>query len=130
MAFCLSLVLLGAARSGSAHHSGAMFDRTRVIDITGVVKEFLWTNPHSSFKVEVPGVDGGAAQLWFIEMNATSNLVHDGWKKTTIKPGDQVTVTINPLRDGRPGGWFLAITLPNGAKLGTVPSAPAEGAAP
>ena len=95
-----------------------MFDRTRVIEITGVVKEFAWTNPHSSFKVEVK------EQLWSIEMNGTSNLVHEGWKRNTIKPGDKVTVTINPLRDGRPGGWFVSITLPNGAKLGTA-AAPA-----
>ncbi len=105
-----------------------MFDRSRTIEISGVVKEFLWTNPHSSFKVEVPGTDGGEAKVWFIEMNATSNLVHEGWKKNTIKPGDRVTVTVNPLRDGRPGGWFIAITLPNGSKLGTA-AAPAGGQA-
>ena len=96
-----------------------MFDRTRVIEISGVVKEFAWTNPHSSFKVEVPGSGGGEAQLWAIEMNGTSNLVHEGWKRNTIQPGDKVTVSVNPLRDGRPGGWFIGITLPNGSKLGT-----------
>jgi hypothetical protein len=102
-----------------------MFDRTRVIEISGVVKEFAWTNPHSSFKVEV------ADQTWSIEMNGTSNLVHEGWKKTTIKAGDKVSVTINPLRDGRPGGWFVSIKLPNGATLGTAAaaSAGAEGSA-
>ena len=90
-----------------------MFDRARVIEISGVVKEFAWTNPHSSFKVEVED------QLWSIEMNGTANLVHEGWKKTTIKPGDKVTVSVNPLRDGRPGGWFVGIMLPDGSKLGT-----------
>ena len=118
-AFCLAIVLLGASPPAWVHHSGAMFDRTRVIEISGVVKEFSWTNPHSSFKVEVPGAAGSEAQLWSIEMNGTSNLVHEGWKRNTIKPGDQVTVSVNPLRDGRPGGWFVAITLPNGSKLGT-----------
>lgn len=108
------------------HHSGAMFDRARTVEINGVVKEFSWTNPHSSFKVEVPSAQG-EPQLWAIEMNGVSNLVHEGWKRSTIKPGDKVTVTVNPLRDGRPGGWFVSITLPSGDKLGTTaaPSGPA-----
>ena len=111
-ALCLAAVLLCASPPAWVHHSGAMFDRTRVIEISGVVKEFAWTNPHSSFKVEVED------QVWSIEMNGTSNLIHEGWKKTTIKPGDKVTVSVNPLRDGRAGGWFVGIKLPNGATLG------------
>jgi translation initiation factor IF-1 len=100
-----------------------MFDRARTIDITGVVKEFLWVNPHASFKVEVQD-EKGETKLWYIEMNGVSNLVHEGWKRSTIKPGDKVTVTVNPLRDGRPGGWYLGITLANGQKLGTPGAAP------
>jgi hypothetical protein len=100
-----------------------MFDRERVIQLNGVVKEFLWTNPHASFKVEVQGAQG-ATQLWLIEMNGTANLVHEGWKRSSIKPGDKVTVTVNPLRDGRPGAWYLGITLANGTKLGTPASSP------
>lgn len=123
-ALCLAIVFLGASPPAWVHHSGAMFDKTRTIQISGVVTEFLWTNPHSSFKVDVDST------VWFIEMNATSNLVHEGWKKNTIKPGDKVSVTINPLRDGRPGGWFIGITLPNGSTLGTPGAAPAAGAAP
>jgi hypothetical protein len=114
----LALAASGAAPPASAHHSGAMFDRTRVIEIRGVVKALAWTNPHASFKVEVPGSSGGEAQLWFIEMNGVSNLVQEGWKRTTIKPGDQVSVKVNPLRDGRFGGWYLSITLADGKTLG------------
>jgi len=114
------MVLLGASPTAWVHHSGAMFDRTRVIEIKGVVTEFAWTNPHSSFKVEVDN------QVWAIEMNGTSNLVHEGWKKNTIKPGDKVTVTVNPLRDGRPGGWFVGIQLQNGSTLGTPAGVAAE----
>jgi len=130
MALCLSIFLLGLSPPAWVHHSGAMFDRGRVIEINGVVKEFSWTNPHSSFKVEVPGSGEGQAQLWSIEMNGTANLVHEGWKRNTIKPGDKVTVSVNPLRDGRPGGWYVSITLPDGKKMGTsaAPGATAEGA--
>src|SRR5690349_16712955 len=69
-ALCLSIGFLVAAPPAWVHHSGAMFDRSRTIEISGVVKEFLWTNPHSSFKVEVPGANGAEAQVWSIEMNA------------------------------------------------------------
>ena len=116
VALGLALALFGASSAAWTHHSGAMFDRSRTIEITGVVKEFMWTNPHASFKVEVPSAQG-EAQLWFIEMNGVSNLVHEGWKRSSIKPGDRVTVTVNPLRDGRPGGWYLAIKLANGDVL-------------
>ena len=99
------------------HHSGAMFDRSKEMKITGTVSEFQWTNPHASFKVDVLGADG-KTETWSIEMNGPNNLIRAGWKRTTIKPGDKVTVTINPLRDGRPGGWYLGITLADGRTLG------------
>jgi uncharacterized protein DUF6152 len=91
-ALYLGIALVCVVPASWAHHSGAMFDKTRTIQIRGVVKEFLWTNPHASFKVEVPGA-GGEPQLWLIEMNAPGNLVHEGWKRNTVKAGDQVTVT-------------------------------------
>jgi len=118
-ALYLGIALVCVVPASWAHHSGAMFDKTRTIQIRGVVKEFLWTNPHASFKVDVPGA-GGEPQLWLIEMNAPGNLVHEGWKRNTIKAGDQVTVTVNPLRDGRPCGWYVAIKLPDGSSLQSI----------
>jgi hypothetical protein len=125
IAATLGLVMasLGGPAAAWAHHSGAMFDRTRTIEITGIVKEFMWTNPHASFKVEVTTPEG-QTQLWFIEMNGVSNLVHEGWKRSSMKVGDKVTVTVNPLRDGRPGGWYLAVKLANGTKLGSADAGP------
>ena len=113
----LAVVLLVVAAPAYVHHSGAMFDRTRQTQITGTVTEFQWTNPHASFKVDVLGADG-KTETWSVEMNGPNNLIRAGWKRTTIKAGDKVTVTINPLRDGRPGGWYLGITLPDGRTLG------------
>ena len=99
-----------------AHHSGAMFDSERTQTISGKVTEFNWVNPHSSFKVEVQDQDGKSA-IWAIEMNTPQNLVRNGWKRTTIKPGDEVTVVVRPLRDGKPGGSYVSITLADGTKL-------------
>ncbi len=121
----LGAIFMVASPPAWVHHSGAMFDRTRTIQITGIVTEFNWANPHSSFKVEVTG-GGGKVETWAVEMNGPNNLVHEGWKRTTIKAGDKVTVTVNPLRDGRPGGWYVAIALPDGKSLNSN-DAPAGG---
>jgi hypothetical protein len=113
------ITLLGAlalATAAFAHHSGAMFDSTREQSLAGTITEFNWVNPHSSFKVSVKGADGTEV-VWAIEMNGPQNLVRQGWKRTTIKAGDKVTVLVHPLRDGKPGGSFVAITLPDGTKL-------------
>lgn len=113
----LGVALLAFAAMASAHHSGAMFDREKQMTITGTVTEFTWTNPHASFRVDVPNAQG-KVESWAIEMNSPNNLVHAGWKRSTLKPGDKVTVKINPLRDGRPGGLYIGITLPDGKYLG------------
>lgn len=108
-----------AALPALAHHSGAMFDSSKTATITGTITEFNWTNPHSSFKVEVQGADG-KPEIWAIEMNSPGNLVRTGWKRTTLKPGDKVTVTVRPLRDGKPGGSYMSITLADGTVLDGV----------
>ena len=108
--------LLGTAVA-FAQHSGAMFDSAKEQTLVGTISEFNWVNPHSSFKVNVKGADG-ADVVWAIEMNAPQNLVRQGWKRTTLKSGDKVSVVVHPLRDGKPGGSFVAITLADGTKLG------------
>jgi len=109
-------VLMVAATAALAHHSGAMFDAAHEQTLVGTITEFNWVNPHSSFKVNVKGADG-ADVVWAIEMNAPQNLVRQGWKRSTLKNGDKVSVVVHPLRDGKPGGSFVAITLPDGTKL-------------
>jgi Family of unknown function (DUF6152) len=113
----LAIALLGTSAPAWVHHSGAMFDSAKEQTLAGTITEFNWVNPHSSFKVSVKGNDG-ADVVWAIEMNAPQNLVRQGWKRTTIKSGDKVSVVVHPLRDGQPGGSFVAITLANGTKLG------------
>jgi len=109
-------VLMVAATAALAHHSGAMFDAAHEQTLVGTITEFNWVNPHSSFKVNVKGADG-ADVVWAIEMNAPQNLVRQGWKRSTLKNGDKVSVVVHPLRDGKPGGSFVAITLADGTKL-------------
>jgi hypothetical protein len=113
----LGALLLAVSTPAYVHHSGAMFDRNKEIKLTGTVSQFNWTNPHASFKVDVTSADG-KVETWAIEMNGPNNLMRSGWKRTTLKIGDKVTVTVNPLRDGRLGGWYVGITLPDGKYLG------------
>jgi hypothetical protein len=111
-------LILAFSTPAFVHHSGAMFDREKVVTVTGTVTEFNWQNPHASFRVDVPNAKG-QTESWAIEMNSPNNLVHIGWKRSSIKAGDKVTVKINPLRDGRPGGLYIGITLADGKYLGT-----------
>jgi uncharacterized protein DUF6152 len=100
-----------------AHHSGAMFDDQKFVALQGEVTEFNWTNPHSSIKVAVRGAGGGEPVVWAIEMNSPGNLIREGWKRTTLKPGDKVAVLVNPLRDGKPGAIYRAVRLADGTYI-------------
>ena len=109
--------VLLVAGSVFAHHSPVMFDRSKKQTITGAVKEFVWTNPHASIQVEVVNAQG-QAEVWGVEMNSPNNLVKQGWKSTTLKGGDKVSVVGNPLRAGEHGLLFLSIKLADGRVLG------------
>jgi hypothetical protein len=113
---CVSALLLMAAGAASAHHSGAMFDRDKQVPLTGTVVQFEWTNPHSWIEIEVPN-DNGGTDKWSVECNSPNNLAKQGWKSTTLKPGDKVTILIHPLRNGDKGGRFMSVKLPDGSLL-------------
>jgi hypothetical protein len=100
-----------------AHHSFAMFDQKKNVTLKGTVSEFQWTNPHAFIHIDVPNGSGGK-QEWQVELNSPNNLKRQGWKSTSVKPGDEVTLVLNPLRDGSRGGLFVSITLPDGTVLG------------
>jgi hypothetical protein len=109
-----ALLLSGAfiATSGAvlAHHSFAMFDQENPIELEGVVQEFKFTSPHT-FIILVVKQQDGSAQAWSLEGGAPSALVRDGWSSKTIKPGDELKMTIEPLRSGAPGGaWNVGRT--------------------
>jgi len=111
-----------------AHHSPAAFDRSKEVKLVGTVKEFRWQNPHTWIEVLVPD-DKGKDVLWGVELTSPTYLIRAGWKSNTIKPGDKVTITVNPVRSGEPAGIFRSLTLADGrvlterpARLGTADS--------
>jgi hypothetical protein len=111
-------VALSVGRGGSAlaHHSFSMFDMKATKTITGTVKQFEWTNPHTWLWIMVPN-DKGDLEQWGIEGMSPNFLGRRGWSKNTLKPGDKISVDIHPLRNGEKGGTFLNVTLPDGKQL-------------
>ena len=117
---CLALIVTTAG-SLLAHHSPVMFDRTVRKTLVGKVVEFAWTNPHSSIQLDVPGANG-SVERWGVEMGSPNSMAKAGWKSTLLKAGDTVTVVVNPLKSGEPGGIFVSITLADGRTLGGRPT--------
>jgi hypothetical protein len=113
---CVAALVCLLAASALAHHSFAMFDRSKETTIVGTVAEFQWTNPHSWIELDVPN-ENGPADRWSIELNSPNNLARQGWHSTSVKPGDKISVIIWPLRSGEKGGLFISLTLPNGQVL-------------
>jgi hypothetical protein len=119
MAFLKALTIAGVVLSGpvAAHHSFAMFDQKKTLTLKGTVTEFQWTNPHAFIHIDVPNGSGGKVE-WQVELNSPNNLKRQGWRSTSVKAGDEVTLIMNPLRDGKRGGLFVSVTLPDGTVLG------------
>ncbi len=112
----LCAFLIVAAGNASAHHSFAPFDLTKEKTITGTVSKFEWTNPHSWVWVDVPNEKGGV-DSWAVEGMSPNYLARRGWTKTTLKPGDKITLSVRPLKSGENGGMFVRETLADGRVL-------------
>jgi Family of unknown function (DUF6152) len=103
--FGIGLVAMSDAAVG--HHSVVMFDREHPIQLTGVVREFKFTNPHAFIALEVTGKDA-LPVIWNLEGDSVNSLKWDGWSSQTLKPGDELRITVEPLRSGAPGGVWHA----------------------
>ena len=100
-----------------AHHSPAAFESEKSVTLTGTIKEFRWQNPHSWIEVLVPN-EKGEEVLWAVELTSPTYLIRAGWKSTTLKAGDKVTVVGRPLKSGEPGSAiFTSVTLADGQTL-------------
>ncbi len=109
-----------AALPVAAHHSFVMFDTTKQVKLTGTVTSFEWTNPHTYIEIDATDEAGGVKH-WSIELGSPSILRNSGWNHGTLKSGDKITLLINPLKNGMPGGLLLQANLPDGRKLGNGP---------
>ena len=108
------IVLLWSALASApafAHHSRAMYDNLKTIELTGVVKEFQFIFPHSWLMVDVAD-KSGKTTTWAVEAAGPPSLTRSGIHKGDLPPGTKVTIKINPLRNGQPRGlWQEVIRL-------------------
>jgi uncharacterized protein DUF6152 len=96
-----------------AHHSFAMFDSENQIKLKGKVTDFQWSNPHVYIEIDVPEEKSGH-KVWTIECANPGILNRIGWKFNMIKPGDELTIIVAPLRTGEPGALLKQVTLSDG----------------
>ena len=114
---CCAIAITTATVALSAHHSPVMFDRSVRKTLVGTVVEFAWMNPHASIQLDVKNESGGTDR-WGVELGSPNSMVRNGWRSSLLKPGDKVTVVVNPLKSGEFGGIFVSITLADGRTLG------------
>jgi hypothetical protein len=114
----LTLAVLLASSAACGHHSVAMFDSTRHLTLDGTVREFQWGSPHCYIQLLVKA-DTAQTQEWSLEMGAPMYLYRLGWRPSTLKAGDKISVKIMPLRDGTHGGLLVHATTADGRQLGS-----------
>ena len=109
----LALLAPGSGVTVLAHHSHAMFDVKKEVTLTGTISKVAFRNPHVMVFLDVKGQDGQTVS-WTVEMSTVENEQRRGLFPSLLKPGDMITVKLNPLRDGRPGGNYTSLTTADG----------------
>jgi hypothetical protein len=112
-----------------AHHSSAAFDTGKKLTLKGTVVEWVYANPHCMLIVDVKGEDGQVVQ-WTAETQPPASVFPAGYRKDTFKAGHQVTITVEPFKDGRPYGRILQAVLDDGKVLGAEAPPSSAGATP
>jgi hypothetical protein len=112
-----------AAAGGAAmgHHSLVMYDREHPIELVGTVRAFKFISPHTIIVLEVPGKDAQPV-VWNLEGDSPNSLHWEGWSSQSLRPGDEVRLTVEPLRSGAPGGGWHArsATYKDGTQIAVV----------
>jgi hypothetical protein len=109
-----ALAVAALAAPALGHHSFAMFDADKTITLQ--VKEFEWTNPHAWLRVIVND-ETGKPVVWALELSSPARLVTMGMRADSVRPGDAVSVTFHPMKDGARGGQFIQAVLPGGKQV-------------
>ena len=99
-----------------AHHGAATFDTANEVTLKGTVTEWTWFNPHCFLKFDVKDASG-AVKTWAVEAGNPTDMAKRGWKRTSFKAGDEVTVTLQPVKTGAPVGRIRSVVLASGETL-------------
>ena len=112
----ISLAAFAVSAPVFAHHGNSAYDSSKSVTLKGTVTEWWWANPHCLLMFDVKG-DNGQVAHWIVETQAPINMIPVGWSKESFKPGDQVTVVVEPAKNGKPVGRIREVTLPDGKTL-------------
>jgi len=114
--FSLAIALLSAAGTSFAHHGAAAFETSKTITMKATVTDWFWANPHCFVKFDYKN-DKGELEHWVVETSNPPDMTNKGWTIHTLKQGDEVTVTVYPVKNGKTVGRLITIQLPNGQTL-------------
>jgi hypothetical protein len=118
-ALAVAAGLLSASSPLPAHHGTATLDTSKTLTLKGNVTEWDWSNPHCLLQFDIKD-EGGQVVHWIAETQNPAEMVSLGWGKDSFKPGDEVTVSLMPVKNGRPYGRVKQIALPGGKTFVTV----------
>jgi hypothetical protein len=121
----LAVGLLIVSGPVAAHHSSAVFDPNKRVTVTGIITEWFWANPHCLLSFDVKGADGQIVK-WVAETQAPPNMIPYGWSRQSFKPGEEVAITMEHARSGKPVGRLLWAQWPDGRRLSIGPGAGAQ----
>jgi Family of unknown function (DUF6152) len=110
-----------------AHHGAAALDTGKEVTLKGTVTEWIWSNPHCFLQFDSKD-DTGTVRNWAVETQNPTAMTQRGFSRTLFKAGDEVTVIIEPVKNGQPIGRLLTVLLPNGQKLVAAPPTTLENA--
>ena len=105
----------------SAHHGGAAFDTGKKVTLKGTVTQWIYQNPHCLISLDVKGEDGNVTR-WVAETQAPGIMYPAGYRKDSFKPGDEITVVLEPVKNGRPVGRIQTVVTATGWTLGGIQS--------
>ena len=114
------LMIAGLGARPSAHHAFTMFDMDKEVTYKGVVVEYMWSNPHVHFTLDIkpgPGVDPATIGRWDVESASTNIMARQGWTRASLKPGDAITLVGNPMKDGSKGIHIFYLIKPDGTRM-------------
>jgi Family of unknown function (DUF6152) len=114
--FVLALAISIVSIPLAAHHGNAVYDDTKTITLKGTVTQWVWANPHCILHLDATD-DSGQVVSWIVETENPTSMFNIGWTKSSMKPGDTVTVTALQVKNGKPIGRIVDVLLPSGQKL-------------
>jgi hypothetical protein len=117
--FVVAIGLIFVSIPVSAHHGNAEYDEKRPLTLKGTVTEFMWASPHSKIFLDAKDANGSVVH-WSIETLSPGKLARAGWTKDAVKPGDQVTVTFSPAKNGSATGFLQKVVFLDGKQLGML----------